>query len=294
MSRAMINTVIGLAVAYGAIVGLAFAFQDQLLFQPSSRLLATPDDAGMDYETVRLETEDGETLHGWWIPAPDVYSVNSRPIVSRETSFGEVAKQTLLFFHGNAGNISGRLESVQQFRRLGLNVLIVDYRGYGQSTGTPSEQGLYHDAAACWNYLTKERDIAPEDVVVFGRSMGGGAATWLAARHTPGAVILESVFTNVPDVGAHHYSFLPVRALATNQFDNEARVAEIDAPILSIHSREDRVVPFELGRRVYEAAAEPKQFLEIQGGHNDGFLVSSEPYLEAIDDFLSTHLGTGE
>jgi len=279
--RLMTTTLLGLVLGYGAIVGLAFAFQDQLLFQPSSRLLATPDDAGMDYETVRLETEDGETLHGWWIPAPDV---------SREASPGEVAAHTLLFFHGNAGNISGRLESVQQFHRIGLNVLIVDYRGYGQSTGSPFEEGIYHDAAACWRHLTEARSIAPEDIVIFGRSMGGGAATWLAARHTPGAVILESVFTNVPDVGAHHYSFLPVRALATNQFDNETRVAEIDAPTLHIHSREDRVVPFALGRRVYEAAAEPKQFLEVQGGHNDGFLVSSETYLRAIEDFLSTQL----
>jgi len=281
----MIQTVLGLAVGYGAIIGLAFAFQDQLLFQPTNRLLATPDDAGMAYETVRLDTEDGETLHGWWVPAADT---------SRETSPGEFAKQTLLFFHGNAGNISGRLESVQQFRRLGLNVLIVDYRGYGQSTGTPFEQGIYNDAAACWRHLTEERGIAPEDIVVFGRSMGGGAATWLAARHRPGAVILESVFTNVPDVGAHHYSFLPVRALATNQFENESRVSQIDAPKLHIHSREDQVVPFKLGRRVFEAAAEPKQFLEIEGGHNDGFLVSADVYLRAIDDFLSEHLDSGE
>lgn len=273
----MINTALGLAVGYAAIAGLAFAFQDQLLFQPSDRLRATPDDAGMDHETVRLDTDDGETLHGWWIPAPDV---------SRETG----ARGTLLFFHGNAGNISGRLESVQQFHNLGLNVLIVDYRGYGQSTGSPSEAGLYKDAATCWAHLTDTRGIAPEDVVLFGRSMGGGPATWLATRHRPGAVILESVFTNVPDVGAHHYSFLPVRALATNQFDNESRVAEIEAPTLHIHSRGDRVVPFELGRRVYEAAAAPKQFLEIQGGHNDGFLVSSETYLRTIDDFLETHL----
>jgi hypothetical protein len=268
----MINTALAFVVGYGAIVGLAFAFQDQLLFQPSSRLLATPDDAGMAFETVHLDTEDGETLHGWWIPAADA------------------ARGTLLFFHGNAGNISGRLQSVQQFHRLGLNVLIVDYRGYGQSTGSPSEQGIYTDAETCWQHLTETRGIAPEEIVVFGRSMGGGAATWLAARHRSGAVILESVFTTVPDVGAHHYSFLPVRALATNQFDNESRVAEIDAPKLHIHSREDRVVPFKLGQRVYEAAAEPKQFLEIDGGHNDGFLVSEATYLETIDAFLSTHL----
>jgi len=277
----MINTAIGLAVGYGAIVALAFAFQDQLLFQPSSRLLATPDDAGMPYETVHLDTEDGETLHGWWVPAPDV---------SRETGPGASAAKTLLFFHGNAGNISGRLESVQQFHQLGLNVLIVDYRGYGESTGSPSEEGIYRDAAACWQYLTATKSLAPHEIVVFGRSMGGGPATWLAAQEQPGAVILESVFTNVPDVGAHHYSFLPVRALATNQFDNESRVGDIDAPTLFIHSRGDRVVPFELGRQVYEAAAEPKQFLEIEGGHNDGFLVSADEYLRTIGSFLEKHL----
>ncbi len=277
----MINTALGLAVGYAAIAGLAFAFQDQLLFQPSDRLRATPDDAGMDHETVRLDTDDGETLHGWWVPAPDV---------SRETG----ARGTLLFFHGNAGNISGRLESVGQFHRLGLNVLIVDYRGYGQSTGTPSEAGLYHDAEACWQYLTETQGVAPQHIVVFGRSMGGGPATWIASRKRPEAVILESVFTSVPDVGAHHYPFLPVRTLATNQFDNASRVGTISAPLLSIHSRDDRVVPFELGRDVYEAAAAPKQFLEIEGGHNDGFLVSSEEYLRTIDDFLEEHLDSGD
>ncbi|ABC45442.1 hypothetical protein GGP80_001330 [Salinibacter ruber] len=285
MRRAMINTALGLAVGYAAIAGLAFAFQDQLLFQPSDRLRATPEDAGMDHETVRLDTDDGETLHGWWAPAPDV---------SRETNPGASAKQTLLFFHGNAGNISGRLESVEQFRRLGLNVLIVDYRGYGQSTGTPSEAGLYRDAAACWRHLTETRGLAPQNIVVFGRSMGGGPATWIASRKRPGAVILESVFTSVPDVGAHHYPFLPVQTLATNQFDNASRVGAISAPLLSIHSRDDRIVPFELGRKVYEAAAAPKQFLEIEGGHNDGFLVSAEDYLRAIDDFLEEHLGSGD
>ncbi|MFB6248308.1 MAG: alpha/beta hydrolase [Salinibacter sp.] len=282
--RTMTTTLLGLALSYGAIVGLAFVFQDQLLFHPSGRLLATPGDADMAYDTVRLDTDDGETLHGWWIPAADV---------SRGTSPDTTAAHTLLFFHGNAGNISGRLESVQQFHNLGLNVLIVDYRGYGRSTGSPSEQGLYRDAAACWEHLTETRGIPPEAIVVFGRSMGGGPATWLAARRDPGAVILESVFTNVPDVGAHHYPFLPVRALATNQFDNEARVAEIEAPLLVIHSRGDRVVPFRLGREVYEAATEPKQFLEIDGGHNDGFLVSSESYLQTIDRFLEEHMDSG-
>lgn len=271
MGRTMIKTLLGLAVGYGAITGLAFAFQDHLLFQPSSRLIATPEDVGLDFETVHLDTEDGETLHGWWIPAADV------------------SQGTLLFFHGNAGNISGRIESVQQFHELGLNVLIVDYRGYGRSTGSPSEEGVYRDATACWQYLTETRGVAPEDIVIFGRSLGAGPATWLAVQEQAGVVILESPFTSVPDIGAHHYSFLPVRALATNEFPNEERVGEIDAPVLVIHSRADRVVPFEQGQRVYEAASEPKQFLEIQGGHNDGFLVSAEEYKRTIGQFLEKY-----
>lgn len=272
----MIKTALGLAVGYGAITGLAFAFQDHLLFQPSSGLIATPTDVGLDYETVRLDTEDGETLHGWWVPASGV------------------SRGTLLFFHGNAGNISGRIESVRQFHELGLNVLIVDYRGYGQSTGSPSEEGVYRDAATCWQYLTETRDIASEEIVIFGRSLGAGPATWLAVRERPGVVILESPFTSVPDIGAHHYPFLPVRTLATNEFDNEARVADIDVPVLVIHSRADRVVPFEHGQRVFEAASEPKQFLEIQGGHNDGFMVSAEEYKRAIDGFLTEYFERGE
>jgi hypothetical protein len=275
VTRSVATLVGTLAVAYIAIVVLAFAFQDWLLFQPSSRLVATPDRAGMDYETVHLDTEDGETLHGWWIPA---------------RGGAASARGTLLFFHGNAGNISGRLESVQQFHHLGLNVLIFDYRGYGQSSGSPSEDGLYRDADAAWRYVTEKRGVESSEIVLFGRSMGGGPATWLATRTDPRAVILESAFTNVPDVAAHHYSFLPVRYLARMQFDNLSRVGDLGAPLLVIHSRDDRIVPFDHGRQLYDAAADPKQFLDIRGGHNDGFLVSSDPYLKTIDGFLDDYL----
>jgi len=274
VTRSVATLVGTLAVAYIAVVVLAFAFQDWLLFQPSSRIVATPDRAGMDYETVHLDTEDGESLHGWWIPA---------------RGGAASARATLLFFHGNAGNISGRLESVQQFHHLGLNVLIFDYRGYGQSSGSPSEDGLYRDADAAWRYVTETRGVEPSEIVLFGRSMGGGPATWLAQHTDPRAVILESVFTSVPDIAAHHYSFLPVRYLTRMQFDNVSRVGDLGAPLLVIHSRDDRIVPFDHGRQLYDAAAEPKQFLEIRGGHNDGFLVSSERYLTAIDGFLGEH-----
>lgn len=252
-------------------VGLAYAFQDQLLYFPSRSIVATPDQYGLVHETVHLATEDGKRLHGWWVSADE-------------------ARGTLLFFHGNAGNISGRLENVRQFHRLGLNVLIFDYRGYGQSTGTPSENGLYRDAEAAWQYLIAERSIEPGRVVIFGRSLGGGPATWLATQHAAGALLLESAFTSVPDMAARHYPWLPARRLTTTQFDNRRRIDQIDMPLLVIHSRRDNVVPFDHGRALFESAREPKQFLEISGSHNDGFLVSADRYLRAIDQFLRDHL----
>ncbi len=263
----MLTVLLVLGGGYVAMVGLAYAFQDQLLYFPSSALVATPDRYGLSYETVHLNTDDGEQLHGWWIPADE-------------------SRGTLLFFHGNAGNISGRLENVRQFHRLGLNVLIFDYRGYGQSTGAPSEEGLYRDAEAAWDHLVEEKGIDPAQIVIFGRSLGSGPATWLATQCEPGALLLESAFTSVPDMAAHHYPWLPAHQLTTTQFDNRERIDQIDVPLLVIHSPGDNVVPFEHGRALFDAAHEPKQFLEIEGGHNDGFLVSAERYMSAIDEFV--------
>ena len=202
----MLTTLLVIGGGYLAVAGLAFAFQDQLLYFPSRTLVTTPDRYGLAYETVHLDTADGERLHGWWIPADD-------------------ARGTLLFFHGNAGNISGRLESVKQFHQLGLNVLIIDYRGYGQSTGSPSEEGLYRDAEAAWQHAVTQRGIDPSRIVIFGRSLGGGPATWLATQHDAGALLLESAFTSVPDMAAHHYPWLPARQLTTTQFDNRSASA---------------------------------------------------------------------
>ena len=268
--RTVMSVALAIAFGYVLLVGLMFAFQDRLLFQPGSRISRTPDALGMPYDTVRIDTGDGETLHGWWIP-----SASARPL-----------RGTLLFFHGNAGTIAGRLENARQFHRMGLNVLLFDYRGYGKSTGTPSEDSLYRDAEAAWTWLADTRSVAPSDITIFARSMGGGPASWLAVRTDPRAVILESVFTSVPDVAAHHYPFVPVRWLARTRFDVLSRVPDLLAPLLVIHSRADRVVPFAHGRQLYEAAAEPKRFLEIDGGHNDGFWVSRQRYTRAIQEFL--------
>lgn len=270
MMRALAGILAVAGAGYAAFVALLYGTQDRILYPRTRSFVASPADRGWHYEDVHLQTDDGERLHGWWIPA-------------------EEERGALLFFHGNAGNISGRLDSIEQFRRLGLSVLIVGYRGYGQSSGAPTEEGLYRDADAAWRHLTEERGYASNQIVVFGRSLGSGPATWLANRCAPSALILESPFTSVPDAAARRFPFVPVRHLARSRFDNESRIARIEMPLLIIHSPQDRVIPFEHGQQLYEEAHDPKAFLEIEGGHNDGFLVSSARYLRGIDRFLRAH-----
>jgi fermentation-respiration switch protein FrsA (DUF1100 family) len=244
--------------------------QSRLLFLPETpgrELIGTPADLGMNYQPVSLATQDGERLDAWFIPA-------------------ESATLTLLFFHGNAGNISHRLDSILQFHRLNLNVFIFDYRGYGLSSGTPSERGTYLDAQAAWNHLRKQRNLPATDIVLFGRSMGGPIAAWLATQTSPGALMIESSFTSVPDMAAELYPFLPVRRLSHLQYATRKSVAAASCPVLVIHSRDDEIIPFEHGQRIFEGANEPKRMLEIQGGHNDGFLLSGPRYTAGISDFL--------
>ncbi|NBC22157.1 MAG: alpha/beta fold hydrolase, partial [Gammaproteobacteria bacterium] len=235
-------------------------------------LAATPEDVGLRYEDVRLTASDGVELHGWFVPA------------------GGEARGTLLFFHGNAGNISHRLESVRQFHGLGLDVLIIDYRGYGQSEGKPSEQGTYRDAAAAWAYLTDARGVAPSRIVVFGRSVGGAVGAWLAANREAGALIVESSFSSLPALAGELYWFLPVRWLSRFRYPTAEYAAAADCPVLVIHSRDDDIVPFHHGRAIYESAGEPRQFLELSGPHNGAHVLSEERYLEGLEDFLEAAL----
>lgn len=261
------------AGGYAALTSLMYVFQERIVFQPSARLVGDPSHIGLDYEDVRLHTEDDERLHGWWVPRT-------------------AARGTILFFHGNAGNISGRLETIRMLHGLEMNVLIIDYRGYGESTGVPTEQGLYRDAEAAWKHLISERGIDTSRIVIHGRSLGGGPSVWLAERVTAGALILEATFTSVPDAGAHHYPYLPVRLLARVKFDNLAGLGRCRTPLLVVHSEEDLVVPYAHGRRLFTAASEPKEFLALSGGHANAFMGSNEAYASTLDRFLHRTLET--
>ncbi len=262
------------ACGYALLILLMFMFQSRLLYYPnlpSRKIAATPDMVGLTYEPVKIVTDDGVELDGWYLPA-------------------ENARGVLIFFHGNAGNISHRLDSLEIFNGLGLSTLIVDYRGYGRSQGKVSEQGTYRDAEAVWRYLS-ERNVSAGRIIVFGRSLGAAIAAHLATRHTPAGLILESSFTSVPDFAARTYWYLPARWLARFNYNTEAYLKSVKCPVLIVHSQEDDIIPFKNGQELFDAASEPKQFLRIRGNHNEGFMLSGQTYVHGLDTFLTAYLG---
>ena len=267
--RVIINMLMAAAVAYGAVMLLVFLFQPRLIYFPQVERehTTTPRAAGLDFEDVALHTADGIKLHGWWVPARDT-------------------RGTVLLMHGNAGNISHRLGYLTMFNRLGYSVLLFDYRGYGKSGGSPGEEGTYLDAEAAWQHLTEARNLKSQDIVIVGESLGGGVATWLALKYPPRALVLASTFTSVPDMGAQVYPWLPVRLLARIVYDNIARIREIQVPLMIAHSRGDDIIPFAHGQALFAAAREPKQFLELAGGHNEGFLFARDEWIAAVGAFL--------
>lgn len=262
-----------LAAAYGGLLLAVYFFQSRLVFFPETEreIVATPSQIGLPYEDIQLKTSDGISLHGWYIPAPQ-------------------PRGTVLFLHGNAGNISHRLDSVRMFHRLGYNTLIFDYRGYGSSSGAPTEQGTYRDAEAAWRYLAEQRHVPVCRIVLFGESLGGAIAAWLAARQKPAALVIASGFTSVPDLGQQLYPYLPVRWLARIRYDTRKYLRTVTAPVLIAHSPEDDIIPFEHGRELYAASNPPKQFLELAGGHNDGFIFMREAWVKVLGDFLGEQM----
>ena len=259
------------AAIFIAYLGYLFVFQSRYVYYPESTIVADPSFIGLSFEDVSFRTKDGVKLFGWFIP-----NQKSRGVV--------------LFCHGNAGNISHRLDSIQIFHRLGLDVFIFDYRGYGQSKGKPSEQGTYQDAEAAWRYLTKERHVLTSDIIVTGRSLGGAIAAWLAMSHASGALILESTFTSLSDIAAKLYPYLPVRPFLRFRYTTTDYLCQVKCPVLIVHSRDDEIMPFEHGIRLFKIANEPRRFLEISGSHNEGFIVSGTRYLRGLNIFITDYI----
>jgi len=271
MEALLIHVLFRLVVMAGLVVlGVVFivlVFQNKFIFAPTRPIEQRPADVLLDYEEVRFPAADGVMLHGWFVPA-------------------ESPKATVLLCHGNAGNISHRLFTLELFHRLGLQTLIFDYRGYGRSEGAPSEAGLYADAEGAWDYLTDRRGLPPGRIVLFGRSLGGSLAARLAARHGPAGLVLDSAFTSMPKLAGELYWHLPVHPLIRAKFETIADVRRVRCPVLVAHSRDDEMIRFEHARRLYETACEPKQLLELTGGHNEGMANEPEKYGRTIVTFI--------
>ena len=268
MKGTVINIAIIIILCLLALNVLMYFQQSMMIFFPMRDMRQTPADWGLAYEDAWFNTADGVQLHGWYIPH-------------------QQSGLVLLFFHGNAGNISHRRDSIEIFHRLGLNVFIVDYRGYGKSQGKPDENGLYQDAAAAWRYLTENKAYAASKVVIFGRSLGGAVAANLAADVQARGLILESTFSSSKDFARSVFPFLSHLLLMRYDFNSAEKVQRVNYPVLVLHSPDDEIMPFQLGRKVYQSVNQPKHFVEMKGDHNYGFVFSQPGYENAIGEWLS-------
>lgn len=249
----------------GCVFFLFRLFEVRSIFFPSQEIIDLPSRAGLHFEDVFFDTANRKKLNGWFVPAGE----NS---------------DTILFCHGNAGNISHRIEKLIFFHRLGYHVFIFDYRGYGKSDGGPSEQGLYRDGEAAYDFL-RLRGIPAEKIIAYGESIGGAVATHLASHQPMKALVLENTFTNLKDMVRTHYAIIPTWLLSI-RFDSAEKIASISIPKLILQSRNDEIVPPRLGAVLFEAAAPPKEFLEIRGDHNSGFFESEDLIESKLRDFL--------
>lgn len=261
-----------LAAAYLGICGFMFLKQESFVYFPERRLVATPQSAGLRFEEVAIRTADGVSLGAWWVP-------------TRE------ARGAVILAHGNAGNISHRLDKAQLFCALGLSTLLFDYRGYGESGGTPSEAGTYLDMSAAVDFATRIEGVPSSRLVFFGESLGGAVAVEAAARSAPGGLVLESTFTSLPAMARRYYPWLPAGRLLRIRYDSLERIGGVRCPVLVLHSPQDDVVPYAMGQELFAAAGDPKAFAALEGGHNDGGVTVSPGARAALEQFLDQILG---
>ena len=268
MLKGIIYIFIGLALIFGYIKYM----ESRGIFFPLRNVEATPSFLHIPFEDVYIKTEDNIKINGWFIPK-------------------EGAKDTILFCHGNAGNIGNRLEKIIFLQEADVNIFIIDYRGYGKSQGRPTEEGLYLDAAAAYNYLVNTREIKAENIILYGESIGTAVIINLASREKIAGLIAEGAFSTGRDMGKQIYPFLPA-FIFSNKFDSLSKIKDVNEPKLFIHSRDDEIVPFGLVKKLFDAAGEPKQLKEIKGSHNSCFLDCREATLACIKSFIEQLQGS--
>jgi uncharacterized protein len=267
--RAWLNRGARWLVLLGLLYLMLRWFEHSQVYHPYRALEASAAELGREFTDARFTTGDGVELHGWFFPA----DANS----SR-------APLAFVICHGNAGNISHRLELCAALLETGAAVFVFDYRGYGQSQGRPGEQGTYRDAQAAHAWL-RQQGFSAENIIAYGESLGGAVACELALRETLGGLVLQSTFTSIPDIGAELFPWLPVRWLAAIRYDTHTKLSRVNVPVLVMHSRADEMIRFRHGERNFAAAPDPKLFCELRGGHNDAAWLQPA-FGEAVEQLL--------
>ncbi len=245
-------------------------FEYSCLYFPDKNVTRSPDSLGMRWDSRSIVTADRVHIRAWHVKA----RADGAPLV--------------IYLHGNGGNIGDYLDEASVLVGMGLDVLLVEYRGYGESAGSPSEKGFYLDAQAAYDWAAGE--LAPPRVVVFGRSLGTAVAADLAVNRPVSALILESPFTSGVEIGKEKFPWLPVRLIMTQKYDTISKIGRLKCPLLVLHSPDDEVVPFRMGRRLFETAAVPKAFVELRGGHNDGWSASGGVFADGVSSFIKANL----
>lgn len=245
--------------------------ENRLIFHPSKEILRTPRDVGLEYQEHYFTTTDKVRLNGWFIPHPQ-------------------ASATMVWFHGNAGNISDRVDNIKLLHdKTRISIFIFDYRGYGRSPGSSSEATTYLDGEAAMEFVRAQLKVESKNLVIFGRSLGAAVAAEIATRHDSRAVILESPFVSIREMAKVILPALPIASLFSAKFDVVDKVGKINTPLLVLHGDQDEIIPYEQGQRVFAAAREPKRFYSIKGaGHNDTFIAGGNAYYEQLRSFIET------
>jgi len=252
------------------LAGILFYSQleNRLIFYPDRGLDDSPSNWNLLYRDILLKTKDGEKLHCWFFPL-----TGERPV--------------LLFYHGNAGNISHRIENVEHFVNRGVSVFLLSYRGYGKSTGRPSEKGIYVDGLAAYDYLTKTEGIPPARIALFGRSLGGAVAIEVAMQRAVRCIVVESTFTSLKDMSKTIFPWALFSPFIPNHYDNGTKIATLSVPKLIVHGKNDEIVPFWIGEKLFTLAKDEKKFLAIEGaGHNDTYIVGGSTYFDKVVSFI--------
>lgn len=259
--------VIILIVLYALICVCVYFFQKYVIFQPQKGSSPPPGD--LNISELWIPTSDGQKLHSWWMPT-------------------DSAEYTILFFHGNAGNISRGEKRMRLFREMCCNALAIDYRGYGISSGTiKKEEDIYEDAAASWQYLTQQLGVPEQNIIIWGWSLGGAVAVNLAQHKKCHALVMESTFYNLDQMTGKWYMFLPKKWLMRYHFTSDEKLANIVVPILFTHSKTDETVPYGQGVRLFEKFSGTKKFIEISKDHNHGIFDSQDVFIAEAKQFLN-------